>query len=72
MGCPKAGSVWGGGGRFCRSRLRGTLNFDHPWKPGSPRFPLKGSFKGDMDNDIDTDTDIDIEPMAPKVRTPQL
>ena len=27
--------------------------------PGSPRFPLKGSFKGDIDMGIDVDVDID-------------
>ena len=27
---------------------------------GSPRFPLKGSFKGDIDIGIDMDVDIDI------------
>ena len=29
--------------------------------PGSPRFPLKGSFKGDVDVGIDIDVDIDID-----------
>ena len=28
---------------------------------GSPRFPLKGSFKGDMGRGIDVDVDVDIE-----------
>ena len=28
---------------------------------GSPRFPLKGSFKGDIDIDIDVDVDIDVD-----------
>ena len=27
---------------------------------GSPRFPLKGSFKGDIGTGIDIDVDIDI------------
>ena len=27
--------------------------------PGSPRFPLKGSFKGDIGIDMDVDVDIE-------------
>ena len=30
------------------------------WTWGSPRFPLKGSFKGDVDIGIDIDVDIDL------------
>ena len=30
-------------------------------RTGSPRFPLKGSFKGDIDIDIDVDMDIDLD-----------
>ena len=29
--------------------------------PGSSRFPLKGSFQGDVDRGIDVDVDVDIE-----------
>ena len=41
-----------------------------PWKPGppqavntweSPRFPLKGPFKGEVDTGIDIDVDMDID-----------
>ena len=28
---------------------------------GSPRFPLRGSFKGDMDTGMDIDVDIDVD-----------
>ena len=28
---------------------------------GSPRFPLKGSFKGDVDIGMDIDVDIDMD-----------
>ena len=31
---------------------------------GNPRFPLKGSFKGDIDVDIDTDVEVDLVPGA--------
>ena len=36
---------------MCLLDARGT--------PGSPRFPLKGFFKGDIDIGIDVDADID-------------
>ena len=28
---------------------------------GSPRFPLKGSFKGDIDIDVDVDIDMTLD-----------
>ena len=34
----------------------------------SPRFPLKGFFKGDIDMDIDVDVDMDIESDVAKLR----
>ena len=31
------------------------------WTSGSPRFPLKGSFKGDIEVGLDIDEDIDLD-----------
>ena len=28
---------------------------------GNPRFPLKGSFEGDMEIDIDVEVDVDVD-----------
>ena len=50
-----------GGGPRARREGAGREPRTAPWgTPGSPRFPLKGSFKGDIGIDIDVDI-MDIE-----------
>ena len=48
-----------------RAGRRGLAS-DGRWKASGngtkPRFPLKGSFKGDIDTDLDVDVDIDSYP----------
>ena len=44
--------AWRGGKNELRPRFRGK-------SLGSPRFPLKGSFKGDIDIGIDINVDLD-------------
>ena len=40
---------------------KGVHYWDARGTPGIPRFPLKGSFKGDIDIGIDIDVDIDLD-----------
>ena len=44
-----------------RERLHRLVSVGHTGTPVSPRFPLKGSFKGDTYLDLDVDTDVDVD-----------
>ena len=48
--------------RHWRARAARRVMPEVAWKIlGNPRFPLKGSFKGDVDIGIDIDIDVDID-----------
>ena len=59
FGVPSRIPCWSEGARGLPVGSKDYL--DARGTPGSPRFPLKGSFKGDIGIDIDVDMDIDLD-----------